>query len=60
MLNIYRYVFRSHLWVYGLAAFTKTAHAMATETVVCWKGSWMHLEDMQVTVCGEEKEDIHR
>lgn len=48
----------------GLAAFTKTAHAMATETVACWKGTGMHLEDMQVTVCGEEEqeeeEDIHR
>lgn len=41
--------------VYGLAAFTKTAHAMPAETVLCWKGTWMHLEDMQVTVCGKER-----
>lgn len=41
--------------VYGLAAFTKTAHAMATETVLCWKGTWMHLKGMQVTVCGKER-----
>lgn len=41
--------------VYGLAAFTKMAHAMATEAVLCCKGNLMHLEDMQFTVCDEER-----
>lgn len=58
------YVYTSLIWA-ELAAFTKTAHTMTRETILCWtgvcvcvcltlkyqrKGTGMHLAHMQVTV----------